>query len=541
MSKFSLTTYLVAYRSWFRLRDGLILAQRTLWMALVGIVVILIISRYIPLKTRTLWIFMPLAVWLCANTVNSLFNSKRLNDTARLVDLELRLKERLSTAYELENKYPNQISSQPVNQPSNLPSFQYNDALATAANIEPRHAFPLRWLYRPILGSVGLLIAVLILLYLPNPMDTVLAERAAVEKAAQEQAEKVEDLKEGIERSQELTPELRAELLLKLEELSLKLRENPGDRQKALVDISKMEDELRRQLDPNADLRRASLEAITSQLQSFARQENPNTATPSEALDQIAGELANLNASDRQAPVETLAQMAAQAAQSGDQVLAQALAAMSQSVLSGDSEATIRAAGQVNQAMDQSQSDLAVQSTLAQSLSQLQNISQSMAQAGQTGAQIASQKPGHGNNLGQGKTLGQGNTPGQGQSGQGQSGGGTKADTLPPGTGAGQAGRPEDMDTGAHAGDLGEEIFIPWDRRPNQGEQMVIPGKDTGQGETANRENLNPSGGQLGPALIPYKQVYTQYIEAAQQAINSSDIPTAYRDLVRDYFTNLEP
>jgi len=535
MSRLSLTTYLAAYRSRLRLRDGLIMAQRTLWMALVGMVVILIIGRYIPLKTRTLGIFTPLLVWLCANTIYSLFHSKRLSDTARLIDLELRLKERLSTAFELELKYPNQISSQPVNQPSNLPSFQYNDALATAANIEPRHAFPLRWLYRPILGSIGLLIAVLILLYLPNPMDTILAERAAVEKAAQEQAEKVEDLKEGIEQSQELTPELQAELLLKLEELARKLRENSGDRQKALADISKMEEELRRQLDPNADLRLTSLEAITSQLLSLARQENPHTATPTEALEQIASELANLNDSNRQATVEALAQMAAQASQSGDQALAQALAAMSQSVLSGDSEATMRAAGQVNQAMDQSQNDLAVQSTLAQSLSQLQNSSQSMAQAGQTGAQIASQKPGHGNN------PGQGNTPGQGQSGQGQSGGGTKADSLPPGIGAGQAGRPEDLDTGALVGDLGEEIFIPWDRRPNQGEQMVIPGKDTGQGETANRENHNPSGGQLGPALIPYKQVYTQYIEAAQQAINSSDIPTAYRDLVRDYFTNLEP
>ncbi len=70
---------------------------------------------------------------------------------------------------------------------------------------------------------------------------------------------------------------------------------------------------------------------------------------------------------------------------------------------------------------------------------------------------------------------------------------------------------------------------------------MSIPGQDTGQGETITRENPNPSGGLPGNALIPYQQAYTQYLEAAQQAINRSEIPTGYRDLVRDYFTQLEP
>ncbi len=121
------------------------------------------------------------------------------------------------------------------------------------------------------------------------------------------------------------------------------------------------------------------------------------------------------------------------------------------------------------------------------------------------------------------------------------SGGGTKADTLPPNTGSGQAGRPEDSDTGGASGELGEQVFIPWERRPSEGQEMSIPGQDSGQGETITRENPNPSGGLPGPALIPYQQVYTQYFEAAQQAINRADIPPAYRDLVRDYFTLLEP
>ena len=70
---------------------------------------------------------------------------------------------------------------------------------------------------------------------------------------------------------------------------------------------------------------------------------------------------------------------------------------------------------------------------------------------------------------------------------------------------------------------------------------MYIPGQETGQGETITRENPDPAAGLPGPALIPYQDVYTQYQQAAQQAMDRSDIPPAYRDLVRDYFTLLEP
>ena len=162
-----------------------------------------------------------------------------------------------------------------------------------------------------------------------------------------------------------------------------------------------------------------------------------------------------------------------------------------------------------------------------------------MARAGQGNTQqAAEQQPGVDS---QGNSPGQGNNPGQGQSGQGMSGGGTKADQLPPGTGSSQPERPRNFDTGAPVGELGEQVFIPWERRSNQGEFVHIPGQDSGRGETNVRENPNPSAGLQGSALIPYQQVYTQYVEAAQQAINQNEIPYAYRDLVRDYFTQLEP
>jgi len=528
-----LTHYLIALRRRLRLRDGWLLAQSTLWIAMVAVVCILLMGRLFPISGIVYWAVSPLILWLCANLVYSTLRRRPLKKIAQEVDLELGLKERLSTATELAAKG---LDPSPIHSITELPAYQQTDALNTAQSIQPSRVFPLPWLRRPLLVAIGLLAIALILIYLPNPMDVILEERAAVEEAAEEQAEKVGEIKDEIEQNQELSPEIQAELLRQLDELAEQLRDNPGDREKALADLSKLEEELRRQINPNADLEQESLEAISAQLQSLAQRDDANLPTPTDALEQIASDLANMSESERQDLAEALAQMAAQAAQSGNTDLAQGLAAMSQAALSGNTEAASQAAGETSQALSQSQQALNDQQALQQALDQLQNSSQAMAQAGKPGQQMAGQQPGQNT---QGSNPGQ--NPGQGQSGQGMSGGGTKADTLPPGTGSGQAGRPDDVDTGGASGELGDQVFIPWDRRESEGEEVSIPGQDTGQGETITRENPNPSGGLSGDALIPYQQVYTQYFNAAQQAINRSEIPLIYRDLVREYFTQLEP
>ncbi len=545
----SITFFLATFRRRLRLRDGWLLAQRTSWMALIVLIGILGIGRLVPIHGLTFWVIAPIILWLCAVLGFTAFQSRSLKNIALEVDKELGLKERLSTAIELETQSSPQFTSDPVTQSSNYlittsPNFQrhqHNDAIATAQSIRPRTAFPLYFSPCPMVASVGLLVTALVLIYLPNPMNTILAERAAVEQSAQEQANNIEEFKDEIEQSDELSPKMRNELTHKLEELAQQLRKNPGDREKALADLSRIEEELRRQIDPNASSRQTTLEGITLQLQFLAKREYSDSLIPMGALVQITSELANLSETKRQELAEALAQLAAQAAQSGDPSLAQSLASMSQTAFSGDSENMMQAIGEFSEALAEAQSILAAQSALQQSLNKLQESSQSIAQAGLPDQQTANQEPLHNNSSTQGQAPGQGNNQGQGQSGQGQSGGGTKADTLPPGTGSGQAGKPQDIDTRIITGDLEEQVFIPWERLDSESHEIRIPGLDTEQGQTIERENPNPSGGISGTALIPYQQVYIQYFEAAQQAINRNSIPPAYQDLVREYFTILEP
>lgn len=537
MSASPLTNYLINLRHRLRLRDGWLLAQRTLWILLSVMSGILWIGRLVPIQGLDRWVLILIIFWLCALLLYSLLRPRSLPDIAREVDLELGLKERLSTAIELEIHF----AQSPTSQIHDLQTFQQIDALTTVQTIDPQIAYPLHWLRRPMLGASVLLLVTLALIFLPNPMDTVLAERSAVEQATQEQAQIIEELNQEIKQNSELSTENQAELLKQLEELSHQLRDNAGDREKALADLSRMEKELRRQLDPNADLRQASLDAFALKLQPLGQQNNTDPSNPTEVLEQIASDLANMSDTEIQDLAETLAQIAAQAAQSGDQSLAKALATMSQASLNGDSEGTLQAAKDIAEAMTQAQSDLAAQSTLQQSLDQLQSSSQAIAQAGNSGQQKSSQQSGKSNGSSQGQTPGQGNIPGQGQSGQGQSGSGTKADKLPPGTGSGQTGNPENKDTGGATAELGEQVFIPWDRRLSEGSEISIPGQDTGQGKSFTLEKPNPSAGIPSSVLIPYQYVYTQYYDAAQQLISRSEIPPVYRDLVRDYFSQLEP
>ncbi len=84
-------------------------------------------------------------------------------------------------------------------------------------------------------------------------------------------------------------------------------------------------------------------------------------------------------------------------------------------------------------------------------------------------------------------------------------------------------------------------MFVPWERRQGQGEELNIPGQDTGQGETQVREGQNPLPGAAGPARVPYQEVFYDYLDTASQAIESSYIPSGLKDYVREYFSQLEP
>jgi hypothetical protein len=84
-------------------------------------------------------------------------------------------------------------------------------------------------------------------------------------------------------------------------------------------------------------------------------------------------------------------------------------------------------------------------------------------------------------------------------------------------------------------------VYVPFANPGTSGEEIFIPGQDTGQGQTEVREGQDPLAGAANPALVPYQQVFGQYLQAANQAVESGTIPLLLRDYIKSYFTQLEP
>jgi hypothetical protein len=473
-----------------------------------------------------------------------LFAPRSPMQIARRTDLEAGLKERLSTALAFEQNHAGWRTPQG----ELLIHLQQADALEIAHQVSQRRIFYLTWLRRPLAAAALILIGTITLAVLPNPMSRVIAERAEVKETLAEQSRNVEELAQEIQNEQALSPEDRDKLLRQLAELAQQLRENPGDREQALADFARLEENLRRQVDPNLESRQAALSSLADQLQALAQNDQNSQSKPAEldqALQQLAEQLAEMDPGEQQALAQSLADLAAQAAQAGQPTLAQALSSMAQSALSGDSQSASQAAQAASQALSQASQDMASQQALSQALSQLQASRQAVAQAGQ-GQQVAqgnsqsgSQGQNSGQNSGQGQNPGTGQNPGQGQTVGG--GGGTNANTLPPARRQGRAGSPQGPGLPATAGQLDDQVYVPFETAGTNGEQVFIAGQDTGQGDTQVREGQDPLPGTANPALVPYQQVYSQYLQAANQAVESGYIPPELKDYIKSYFTQLEP
>ncbi len=355
-------------------------------------------------------------------------------------------------------------------------------------------------------------------------MDEIIAARKAIMEEAQKQAQEIEDLQEQVKEAVELEPEQRQEIERLLTELAEKLNSNPGDLDQALADLSSVEREILSYVNPNAALQAANLKSLLEQLSSLSGTE-PSTeddlaSQAQSSLDELIEKQDGLSASERSALSVSLAQMAAQASQSGNSQLAQSLSELSQAIQSGDQQALESSSQRTAQALAQSQRSLQAQSRLGEILSSLQSNRQALAQSGQ----LAAQGP-----------------PSPNSQGQVSGGGGTNAPVLPPGTSQGQATSPQGNKPFGGEDDLDTLGNTPREGGNYVGDELFIPGIDTGQGSTLVRPGENAAPGMPNPSLVPYEQAYYSYLNAAMQSLSQDYIPASLKNYVQQYFLLLEP
>ncbi len=439
---------------------------------------------------------------------------------ARAFDRRLGLQERMSTALEAH--------SGAIAPPDWLTRRQLADALAVAGRVQLAVAMPLRlerveWLRAAL--ALALLAAAL---WLPNPMQSVVAEREAVRQAIQEEVQALEALRAKIEADPRLAEEDRQGLLEALDDVVQQLSAGDLTREEALAELTEASERLRELSDPQAEQQAAGLSeageglkdsSITNALSKALTKGDYLVAAA--VLEDLSNDVGQELTREQELELASELADAAEALAESNPELSQQLADAAQAIQEGDISAAREALAEASQTMAGTGQQIAASQAAQEAAAQAAQGGQQVAQAGGQGTQGGDQ-PGSG---GQG-TDGDGAASGAG-SGEGQ------------GEAAGGAASP--MEGGDQDGDGGERlyesIFAPRRLGGEGGPEMELSWGDD-PGELLREIAADP---EMGSSQVPYDRVYADYVRAANRALDDQRIPLGLRGYVRDYFSSLEP
>jgi hypothetical protein len=157
----------------------------------------------------------------------------------------------------------------------------------------------------------------------------------------------------------------------------------------------------------------------------------------------------------------------------------------------------------------------------------------------QGNSQQAGTQPGQGQGQtpGQGQGQGQGQTPGQGQ-GQGGSGSGSGDGQASPGGEAGTSPIPQNAPSDGGQTTY-EPIYAPSLLGGEGGPDVNLPGSGDNSGDVLGQGPTTP--GDPSASLVPYDQVYSQYDQVNQQAMQNTSIPFQFITIIQSYFNLIRP
>lgn len=456
-------------------------------------------------------------------------------EAARFFDHQFGLQERISTALEL--------ATEPIVDPADLEirQKQLEDALKTARRVDIYRIFPLRlnWL------EIGLLAVFLLTSFLTTRWAIPYFEAAhnlrSIQQAISEQAAQVESLRQQVGKMETLTPEQRQALSSPLEEALRKLQEAKtleqaasaiNDAQQKLAGLSSDQSQQQAQALQETGEQLSALQ--DSPLQEFGKDlAAGDTQTAAQALQNI--DPSSLDAAQREALANDLSHAAAML-RASDPQLAENLQAAGEALQNSGQQAqsnqeATSSLGHAAQMLQGKAQDQSLAQAAAQTSAQLgQGQQQMIAQAGQSGAGSQGQTAA-GSQNGESQQSGQNSGGGAGRGEQsGTSGTGSEAGTNPiqQNNGPGDGGETQY-----------EQIYAPQRLGGSDGQDVQLPGSGQPGNQVTGQSEAAP--GSPGLSTVPYTEALSDYQDAYYQAIESGQIPVHLRNLIRDYFSSLEP
>ena len=535
---------------------------RRTWLALAGIavaeLVLWTVARFIPIPWAPLAGMVIALIGTFVLLVAIVRTRPSLGETALAVDGEGHLGDRVSSALELAVAVPD--SAGPVG-PAATPTDDRPDVAETDRFVRRQRADALRIIrsapptmfkprlsHRPAIALVlsGLLLAPVLLI--PNPQDAVIAQQRQVEAAADRQANRLDELAKELDAKGADAQDPRTRLAQELRELARQLRDKPSELDANLARLGAIEADVRAQTDPANEQRAASLTSLSRALSSAATgkpdaNKDGDPKKTQEDLEDLGDKLDDMTNAEKADLARQLAEMQATASQASG-AAATALHDAAQSLAQGDTTGAQSALDRLGEAVTGAERQVATNRDLSSAASRLQDARRDLADAGrrrtaqgQGQGQGAGQSPGAGQGQGQGQGAGQGQGQGQGQGAIG--GGGSNARSL--GNGTGGNGTPAGPTNPNRPSQLGEDlrsVFAPFDRLGRPGDPSYVAGTG-GDGQT--QQGSQTGTGSNNGSLTPYEDVYADFYRYAQTSLERGYVPLSVKDLVRDYFSSLDP
>jgi hypothetical protein len=403
--------------------------------------------------------------------------------------------------------------------PSPMAHLQREDALKALRALDAKRALPVR-ISRKWLTAMALCVALSSALYfVPNPQNSVIAEKQLTRAALEEQAKKIEDAADALPASAD--PDQLAQLQKLARELAQALKTSESSRD-ALIKLNEAGDAIRR-------IERQQVQSAVGAA---------SKALGAGGLNELQKALESGDADQLQKAMESLA--------ASDQgALSQALSSAAASAPAGSAlQAALQNAAQAAPGAAQS----AALNQLAGKLS----TTASSASASQLSALVASAKAGLGGASGaKGASTGSGAGMGKKGSGSGSGGAGVGGQGQGAGSGAGMgttnkdagyreggARRPSsNVGSGAPVVKTGayESIYDP--TRLGDGGEISQSTGQVSEGHVS-RADLAPGLGSAGGA-VPFAQGARSYGQAAARAADRPGVPQDVQKLVNAYFSAL--
>lgn len=500
-------------------------------------IIFMIIAHFLPIEFyRIVPIFLIVISILCG-IVYAFIKKPSLNQTANVAD-SFGLEERVITA--LNNQ----------SNPSTIAELQRKNAITSLRKKLPNILSKYRvWPFskRQISIYIVFLMALGITFFIPNQMDTLIAEERLYEETIAEIEEEVAEQQDEIENNESLEAQVKEELLSMLDELkdNLQERTNPEEQLQELEEFKKELYEKQNEIETamNSISTMNQILEQNQQLQNLANLENEEQLN--EELENIEKELESITDEQKEELLNALEQITQNYQQIAQNLNSEQISQLAQnfqnavnSLQNGENTELLNSlSSALTQALQQNTNAQQANSQLANTIASIQQI-----QGSCNSGTCSNSSPNSNSNSSNGNNSSSGNnsnSSSSSSSGSGSGSGSNSGNGNGSGSGSGSgSSSASGIGSGAGLGSGSHVINVPTDRIDSEGITDTVNG-NIGDG---NYEVTEGSLGQAMPSItLPYEEVYAEYQERAFNSIDRNQIPEEYQDIIKEYFGSIEP